>query len=661
MWPIESQPAFPQVENVQIELLLGEGASSTVYRGTQRNFERTIAIKVLKVANPGREELDRFHLEARILARLEHQNIARIWQVGLTTDTEQPYIVMELVEGQPLSALLKSGHRLNTQELRSILLPLLQALAVVHHAGIVHRDLKPGNIILSTSASEPLPVPKLIDFGIAKVRKSNLETECTTTITDERPILGSAAYMSPEQCSGQRITAQSDIYALGCILFECVTGSRLHDRATVAETMLCQINEASPTSKELIKKYKIPEELANCIARCLNKTPGDRFESVSQLEQALDNALTNDAALPIVFTDKPQSQLRWKVAAIATSLIVLVSALTVAILKRQQSTTMLPVDRGHSTPTHGQGYQSARTAADTAYNSNNYQKALPLYRQALARYSDKDSAHDVFDTYRSACDCAKQLELTAKEEKEKHTYAKEELALLQRALNEAIRRQEFGSIYFGAILRALCSFYSEHGRIDEAEKLLRTFPLPPDSPAHRQVTLSLIDTLLKKQKFQEGLELAQKLARSGKDKSPFVVCMALTYVYAFRKNLKLPVTEVGKETIELLETSDMTKSDRGTIAGMLAEYCFMFNDFDLCLKLLRDPIISKTREDNGDMFFLLIRRARALALSGHPAEAEKLLADTQRQSSGLTIVDRHNVASEISKLKQELATGRKWP
>ncbi|MBY0549838.1 MAG: serine/threonine protein kinase [Candidatus Obscuribacterales bacterium] len=655
----ESQPSFPQLENVRIELLLGEGSSSTVYRGRQLNFDRPVAIKVLNIEKPQRFELEKFHLEARILAKLEHQNIARIWQFGLTIDTEQPYIVMELVEGQPLSALLKSGHSLRTQELRSIFLPLLQALNVVHNAGIVHRDLKPGNILLSTSETEPRVVPKLIDFGIAKVRKSSLETESTTTVTDERPILGSAAYMSPEQCSGQRISAQSDIYAIGCILFECVVGSRLHDGATVAETMLCKIKNASPSSKVLARKYKIPEALATCIARCLKKTPSDRFASALELEQALDDALTNDLVLPLELPQKAPVQFQWRLMLIAAAVIIPVSGLAVALSQRQHSTTVVPIVRRPSGST-GKGFLAAKSAADAVYRKdNNYREALPLYRQALSRYSERDSAGDVFDAFRSACECLEQMEQTANWDKEKEIHAEERLALLKKSLGENVRRRDFSTVNFGATLRTLCNFSHKHGRIREAEKFLKEFPLPADSPqARRQIQLAILETLLNDGKYHEGLKLAQDLVRSEKEQSSFDACITRAYVYAFKKRLNLPASEVARETMELLDTAEITKSERANIAGMMAEYCFMFNDFELCLELLQDSLISKTREDNGDMYFLLIRRARALALSGHRAEAEKLLARTQRQFSGLTLAGRRGFAAEISKLKQELATGR---
>jgi serine/threonine protein kinase len=268
---------------------IGEGGMGAVYRAVDTHLDRPVAVKVLP---PGKmadaERKSRFVQEAKAASALRHPNIVVIHDIA--SDGGLDFIVMELVEGQPLDQLIgRKGLKIG--EALGIAVQIADGLAKAHAAGIVHRDLKPTNVMVT-----PDGLVKILDFGLAKLTESRPESAAGPTLTldaDGRPrteegtIVGTAAYMSPEQAEGGRIDARSDVFSFGSVLYEMLTGHRAFGRDSAMKTLAAVLNEepkpASTTSAA------VPAELERVLARCLRKDPQRRWQTMSDLKVALQD------------------------------------------------------------------------------------------------------------------------------------------------------------------------------------------------------------------------------------------------------------------------------------------------------------------------------------------------------------------------------------
>jgi eukaryotic-like serine/threonine-protein kinase len=251
----------------EIVAKLGAGGMGEVYRARDTRLHREVAIKVLPelfALDP--ERLTRFEREAQLLAALNHPNIAQIYGV------EERALVMELVEGEDLAQRISRGP-LSIPEALGISRQIAEALEAAHEAGIVHRDLKPANIKIT-----PQGVVKVLDFGLAKLEAARSAgtdgaTEAPTiTVNDTREglIVGTAAYMSPEQARGKAVDKRTDIWAFGCVLYEMLTGRAAFQRDTLAET-LSAVLERDPDWDTL--PSDTPVSVRRLLQRCLGKDP----------------------------------------------------------------------------------------------------------------------------------------------------------------------------------------------------------------------------------------------------------------------------------------------------------------------------------------------------------------------------------------------------
>src|SRR5258706_3820244 len=212
-----------QIGPYKIEAALGAGGMGEEYRALDTRLKRTVAIKVAK-ENFG----ERFEREARAIAALNHPNICTLYDVGPN------YLVMELIEGPTLAARIKKGP-VPLEESLGIAKQIADALEAAHEKGVVHRDLKPGNVRI-----KPDGIVKVLDFGLAKVAPASAgesPAESTATLTTRGMILGTAAYMSPEQSQGKPVDKRTDIWAFGVVLYEMLTGRRMFQGETVSDTM----------------------------------------------------------------------------------------------------------------------------------------------------------------------------------------------------------------------------------------------------------------------------------------------------------------------------------------------------------------------------------------------------------------------------------------
>ncbi|MGO9256834.1 MAG: protein kinase domain-containing protein [Bryobacteraceae bacterium] len=273
-----------QIAHFEIVGKLGEGGMGVVYEAIDRHLDRHVALKILppdKVAKPTR--LQRFIQEAKAASALNHPNIITIYDIASADGVE--YIAMELVPGRTLEDLL-AHRRLKVPEALKYAVQIAGALAAAHAAGIVHRDLKPANIMITDSG-----LVKVLDFGLAKLTDESevMEDDATRTeraLTEHGMIMGSAAYMSPEQAEGRKVDARSDIFSFGLVLYEMLSGKRAFRADTRMATMAAVLNQEPPPLAEIAPG--LPKELERIVARCLRKDLSRRSQSMAEIRIALE-------------------------------------------------------------------------------------------------------------------------------------------------------------------------------------------------------------------------------------------------------------------------------------------------------------------------------------------------------------------------------------
>jgi hypothetical protein len=269
---------------------IGAGGMGEVYRAIDKNLGRHIAIKVLPSAfAEDKERMARFEREAKLLAVLNHPNIAAIH--GLEESEGRRFLVLELAEGETLQARLNRG-ALPVEEALETCRELAEGLEAAHEKGIIHRDLKPGNIMIT-----PEGKVKILDFGLAKVyggETAPVDLEKSPTITAQMTgpgvILGTAAYMSPEQARGRAADRRSDIWAFGCVLYECLTGSRAFHGDTVSDT-LAHLLKGEPDWMSL--PPETPTLIKFLLRRCLEKDPRSRLHDIADARLEIEAILSD--------------------------------------------------------------------------------------------------------------------------------------------------------------------------------------------------------------------------------------------------------------------------------------------------------------------------------------------------------------------------------
>ncbi|HJQ75407.1 MAG TPA: serine/threonine-protein kinase, partial [Gaiellaceae bacterium] len=243
-------------ERYRLDRPLGHGGMATVYLGRDTELDRPVAVKVLDAA--GDDGLrKRFVREARLAARLSHPNVVSVYDAG--EDDGRPYLVMEHVEGETLADLLARRGRLPPEEVRALAVQGARGLAHAHAAGLVHRDIKPQNLLLREDGTL-----KIADFGIARAAEG-------TALTQAGTVLGTAAYLAPEQGLGEQATAASDVYSFGAVLYELLTGRpplEIHSLEDLAKGgPIAPVRELAP---------EVPRDLEDVVMRCLARNPDYR-------------------------------------------------------------------------------------------------------------------------------------------------------------------------------------------------------------------------------------------------------------------------------------------------------------------------------------------------------------------------------------------------
>jgi serine/threonine protein kinase len=267
-----------------LESRLGIGGMGTVYRAKHLLIDRAVAVKVL---NPRFVEDEaakaRFRREAKAAGRLQHGNAVGVTDFGQTADG-YVYIVMELLEGRTLRDLLSKEAPLDVARSVSIMMQVSAAVAAAHDAGIIHRDLKPANIFIVQRSDVPALV-KVLDFGIAKIAADFLDEDDHLTLTQVGAMIGTPRYMSPEQCSGSLLTPAADVYSLGVILYEMLSGTVPFGGSTPLAIAMKHSTEVPRRPSEFVSS--IPQPLEDVVLHALAKDPEDRPSSAEAFRQEL--------------------------------------------------------------------------------------------------------------------------------------------------------------------------------------------------------------------------------------------------------------------------------------------------------------------------------------------------------------------------------------
>src|SRR5581483_2941098 len=307
------------LDSYEIIAPLGAGGMGEVYRARDAALKRHVAIKVLpEYWSRDPERLRRFEQEAQATAALNHPNIVSIFHVGQYDGS--PYIVTELLQGETLRDRLRKG----PMRLREVLdygVEVARGLVAAHDAGVVHRDLKPDNIFVTKDGRI-----KILDFGLAKLNPALAASANGTAVTFQSQtnpgqVLGTVGYMAPEQVRGQVADARSDIFAVGVILYEMLTGKPAFRKSTSAETMTAILNEDPPVISQIAPS--VPPGLQRIVNRCLAKSPEQRFQHASDLGFALESLSDSNAStVTTVNQEVPGKRWIWLAAAIVAIAIV---------------------------------------------------------------------------------------------------------------------------------------------------------------------------------------------------------------------------------------------------------------------------------------------------------------------------------------------------
>ncbi|MBI2391592.1 MAG: serine/threonine protein kinase [Deltaproteobacteria bacterium] len=273
--------------------VMGSGASGVVWSARNESTERDFAIKLmLPEAAKDPQRLHRFFKEAKLAGRLRHRCIVEVYDLGRVDDGPldgAPYLVMELLTGEPLDALLHRVGKLPSGTALRIARDVARGLEVAHRQGVVHRDLKPANVFLHRSL-EGVTVPKILDFGISKLltdapARKSFDPQETTIGT----ILGSPAYMSPEQTSGEDLDARADLWSLGVVLYKALSGALPFSAPNFTTLMLAINTGSAPPLEERVPG--LPREVAALVHKCLSRRRGERYASAAALADAIDSLL----------------------------------------------------------------------------------------------------------------------------------------------------------------------------------------------------------------------------------------------------------------------------------------------------------------------------------------------------------------------------------
>jgi serine/threonine protein kinase len=320
------------ISHYEILQKLGEGGMGVVYKARDLHLERFIALKILpseKISDSERQR--RFVREAKAASALNHPNIVTIYDTDAADGSY--FIAMEYIDGQSLDRLIpRKGIRL--PDVLRYGVQIADALACAHRAGIVHRDLKPANVMVTDRG-----LVKVFDFGLAKLTERNVSsieasaetiTARSDSVTEEGYIVGTLAYMSPEQAEDKPLDGRSDVFSMGCLLYEMVTGKRAFQGDSKLRTLSAILTHEPPRMSEVTDN--VPPELERVVSRCLRKDPERRFQGMADLKIALEELKEESESGRLVSVREPESRERSRPTLLIAAVVVVIVGIVSAVL-----------------------------------------------------------------------------------------------------------------------------------------------------------------------------------------------------------------------------------------------------------------------------------------------------------------------------------------
>ncbi|MDZ4832252.1 MAG: protein kinase [Candidatus Melainabacteria bacterium] len=345
-------------ERYSIIRMLGRGGNGVVCEARDSYLNRTVAVKIIDRVSMEPEKLVRFQSEAKITSRLTHRNIVAVLDLGVNRN-DQPFMVLENVTGKTLRQHLNEHGPLDNEQARAVFAAVASALAHAHKSGISHRDLKPENLILHLDDNSNME-PKLIDFGLAK----HVQSQHNTMITQGGiTLVGTPAYMSPDQANARTYDVRSEVYSFGCVLFEALVGSPPFAATTPLELLAKHSNEAPPNAMTL--RPTIEKELSELIDKCLRKLPDDRVQSFDQIYNTLTGEFLPDESA----STTPPAALSNKSPVVAPNVVTMVATAT-AIVMVVGVSVVLNHNMKNQNGNHKQSNARDQTDEDQHYHSN---------------------------------------------------------------------------------------------------------------------------------------------------------------------------------------------------------------------------------------------------------------------------------------------------
>jgi serine/threonine protein kinase len=367
-------PALPA--RYKVQRLLGQGGMGLVFEALDTQLDRAVAIKVIASnCGSGGEFEQRFMREAKALSQLDHPGIVKILNFGVTESGDY-FQVLEFLDGTPLSSELAANNSMSLSRFKSIFSQVLAALEHAHEKGIIHRDIKPSNIMILQN--DGTLIAKLVDFGIARLERQDGGQKLTSTGT----LIGSPAYMSPEQCRGVKTDARSDIFSLATVMYEALTGSTPHTGTTPMELMYKQMNLLAPRLEE-IGESSADKALGRLVDRCLLADPELRPSSAKSVREELESVLSTGASVDQYFSSEAKTQKRNLF--VPSVIVVSVLALLLAgpyFLFSSKSSSMS---------------NSKRIAQEERSIQDKYDRRLDRYRADLSRLYESARSEADFD------------------------------------------------------------------------------------------------------------------------------------------------------------------------------------------------------------------------------------------------------------------------
>ena len=262
--------------------LLGSGGMGEVYEAENKVLKRAVALKIVRGGNATREGVARLERELLLVSAVQHPNICDVYDAGLLSDGS-PFIVLERLFGETFAQLLVRKGSIALPQAVDVFTQILSGVQAAHGAQIVHRDLKPQNVFLADRLGLP-PLVKLLDFGLAR----DLSGMRTRTLTKPGALLGTLKYMAPEQLRAQSVDARADIFAIGVMLYEALSGHHPFEGKTLADT---QANILRAEATPLHTRARVPNAVSSVVMRALNKEPAQRWPAAVDMQRALQRAV----------------------------------------------------------------------------------------------------------------------------------------------------------------------------------------------------------------------------------------------------------------------------------------------------------------------------------------------------------------------------------